>query len=194
MWGGVGSRRSVGSEIVAGVRQVEALVGEREVGHDRVRQRDRYRGPVEPGWVHDLGSRQASARVDLHAMDDGAAPPLNDSDPTSHGSWVGISAWGNLGPLGCRSSEGKLVGSADEMGREAGGRRVLLEADGEAGEDISMDARDGADGQLDGGVIQSCVGGKATGASDVAQASQVPGLVAGQDRGAGEAIPDDRVA
>ena len=34
-------------QVVAGVGEVEALVGQREVGHDRVGQRDRQGGPVE---------------------------------------------------------------------------------------------------------------------------------------------------
>src|SRR5450631_4256634 len=70
-------------QVVARIREVEALVGDREVGHDRARQSQRQGGPVEPRGVHDLDPGEAPVRVDLDAVDDGAAPALDDADSAS---------------------------------------------------------------------------------------------------------------
>src|SRR5271156_461723 len=46
-------RRRLGSQVVAGVGQVEAFVGQWEVGDDGVGHGDGQGGPVEPGRVDD---------------------------------------------------------------------------------------------------------------------------------------------
>ena len=57
-------------EVVARVGEVEALVGEREVGNDGVGERDRQRGPVEERRVDDLAPRDRAGAVDLDPVDD----------------------------------------------------------------------------------------------------------------------------
>ena len=69
------------SEVVAGVGEVETLVGQREVGDDRVRQGDGQGGPVEERRVDDPDPGQQPGGVQFDPVHDGAAPALDDPDP-----------------------------------------------------------------------------------------------------------------
>jgi len=79
------------------------------------------------------------------------------------------------------------------VGGQRGGGSELVEPESEAGEDVSIGLGEGCDGKLDSGVVQTCVGGEAARAGDVAKASEVVCLTAGEDGGAGETVTDDGV-
>ena len=72
--------------------------------------------------------------VDLDAVDDGAAPALDDADPAAHAR-PGI-APRFADPVRRRAPEAEQVGGVDEVGGELGGGRELAGAQGEAGQDV----------------------------------------------------------
>ena len=82
--------RGRGSQVVAGVGEVEALVGQREVGDDRVGEGDGQGRPVEEGRVDDLEPGERAVGVEFDAVGDGAAPAFDE--PDSRGS-AGPSRW-----------------------------------------------------------------------------------------------------
>src|SRR5947208_11390500 len=126
-----------GSEVVAGVGEVEAFVGERKVGDDRVGEGDRQRGPVEEAGIDDLGPGQGPVRAEFDAMHDGAPPAFGDADggPDREGpQWnlrvqmvtqiayeVGDQAEGGLDLLGADNEPGQYgaVGPAVHSARDA---------------------------------------------------------------------------
>ena len=81
----------------------------------------------------------------------------------------------------------------DEVAGQVGARRILIAADRVAGEHVTVCAERGLDGQRDARVVEAGVGGQPAGAGDVAEAAEVVGLLAGEDRGAGEPVADDAV-
>src|SRR5881396_2486383 len=68
------------SEVMATVRQVEALVAERKVGDLLPAERDREAHPVVEGRIHDLVARQAPATVGHGHVTDLSAPSLDEPD------------------------------------------------------------------------------------------------------------------
>ena len=79
------------------------------------------------------------------------------------------------------------------MARQPGGGCELPGPQGETGQDVPTGLGQRGYGQLAGGVLDAGIGAQAACAGDVSQASEVMGLLVGQDRGAGEAITDHRV-
>src|SRR6266540_259201 len=68
------------SEVMPGVRQVEALVAEREVGDLVPRHRQPQRRPVVKGGIGHLVPADAAVRVGRHDVHDLAAPPFHHRD------------------------------------------------------------------------------------------------------------------
>lgn len=67
------------SQVVPGIRQVEALVGQGEVGNDGVGKGDRQRRPIVERRVDDLDPPEEAFSIDLGAVDDGPPPPFDDA-------------------------------------------------------------------------------------------------------------------
>ena len=70
-----------------GVGEVEALVGQREVGDDRVGQGHRERRPVEEGRIDHLDPDEPALFVELDPVHDRPPPALGDPHPSV--GWVG---------------------------------------------------------------------------------------------------------
>src|SRR5260370_5372249 len=112
------------SEVVAGVGEVEALVGEGEVRDDRAGEGDRQRGPVEEGGVDDLAAGQRAGGIDFDTVDGAAPPAFGDSQP-------GAAALRDLFRGGAERAD--LPG---ELGDEAKGGPHLVDPDGESRQDV----------------------------------------------------------
>src|SRR5258708_13735760 len=67
-------------EVITGVRLVEGLIAEREVGNDVVEQGVGERAPVEEGRVHDLDPEELACAVHYHPVNDRAAPSLHEPE------------------------------------------------------------------------------------------------------------------
>ena len=66
------------SQVVAAIRQIEALVAKRKIGNLLVSQRHRQPGPVVKRRIDDLVSCEAALGVGQRHMADLAAPALDE--------------------------------------------------------------------------------------------------------------------
>src|SRR5665213_1450974 len=71
--------RAASSEVVSGVRKIEALVDQRKVGHNCVGQRKGQRGPREERGIDDLDPAQRPVRAEVDAVHNRSPPPFGDA-------------------------------------------------------------------------------------------------------------------
>src|ERR1019366_8196583 len=170
-------------EVVAGVGEVEALVGEGEVRDDRVGEGDGQRGPVQEGRVDDLAAGKCARGADLDAVHGTPAPAFDDPQP-------GAAAVRDL-----RCDDTERGGLPGELSDKAEGRPYLLGPDGEACHDVPAGLLRGAESaaEIGEGVRDAGVEGEPGGAGDDAEGADAGGVLGGEHGCALEAVHDDSI-
>src|SRR5665811_980662 len=173
-------------QVIPGVGEVETFVGQREVRHDRVGQCYGQRRPVQEGGVDDLEAGNGPVGTDLDALDDRAAPALDQSDS---GHLPRRNPGGHVPPCPAVPSVGQQLGEQFSGGLDLAGTHA------ESGQDIPSGFDDGAYAR--GGVVEGVVSASVvvypTGSSNVAEDPKVMHLLPCEYGGASEAVPDDAV-